>query len=451
MSLAAAVAAALLALPAAASAADYPPPSNPGATQSRPKGPFRTLTVCAPKGRKAKGCFRTIQRAVDKARAGDSVRLPNGTYRQSVRIVGARKRYLRLVGNTRRPGKVVLDGRTLKGGPKQNGVLVNGADEVTVKGITAQNFSGNGFFVVNATGYTLTRLQAFKTGVYGVYAFNSKGGTMSDSVAAWNNDAGFYIGQTPPQTKPIRSFVRNVVAYGNVIGFSGTNMRYVTITKSKWFNNGLGIVPNALDSEKFAPPEDNEIVGNEIFWNNFNYFKGAPFPLRQGATGDIPYPVGVGVMLFGGRRTRVTGNRIYGNYLVGVAAFEQILLKQQDAKDLVGNQVTGNDFGLGGEDLNGRDLAFDGSGRDNCFAPNTMRSPTLPEDGSTLAACPFSGTNAFSQSARETALQWALAGGPNNPDGAEANWLRHPHRPRAGYTPLEHYVRGRTAMRQPGP
>jgi hypothetical protein len=80
-----------------------------------------------------------------------------------------------------------------------------------------------------------------------------------------------------------------------------------------------------------------------------------------------------------------------------------------------------------------------------------MRSPTLPEDGSTLAACPFSGTNAFSQSARETALQWALAGGPNNPDGAEANWLRHPHRPRAGYTPLEHYVRGRTAMRQPGP
>ena len=74
--------------------------------------------------------------------------------------------------------------------------------------------------------------------------------------------------------------MRNVSAYGNVLGFSGTNMRYVTITKSKWFNNGLGIVPNALDSEKYAPPEDNVITDNDIFWNNFNYYTGAPFMLR---------------------------------------------------------------------------------------------------------------------------------------------------------------------------
>ena len=43
---------------------------------------------------------------------------------------------------------------------------------------------------------------------------------------------------------------RTSKAWGNVLGFSGTNMRYMTITKSRWFNNGAGIVPNALDSEK---------------------------------------------------------------------------------------------------------------------------------------------------------------------------------------------------------
>jgi len=33
----------------------------------------------------------------------------------------------------------------------------------------------NGFFVTNVVGYKLTHLVANKSGVYGVYAFNSKG------------------------------------------------------------------------------------------------------------------------------------------------------------------------------------------------------------------------------------------------------------------------------------
>ena len=97
---------------------------------------------------------------------------------------------------------------------------------------------------------------------------------MENSEASYNNDSGFYIGQTPKQTTPERSIVRNVKSFGNVLGFSGTNMRYVTITKSQWFNNGTGIVPNALDTEKYAPPEDNVITDNDIFWNNFNYYAG---------------------------------------------------------------------------------------------------------------------------------------------------------------------------------
>ena len=139
---------------------------------------------------------------------------------------------------------------------------------------------------------------------------------MENSQASYNSDSGFYIGQTPKQTTPERSIVRNVKSFGNVLGFSGTNMRYVTITKSQWFNNGTGIVPNALDTEKYAPPEDNVITDNDIFWNNFNYYAGAPFKQKKQAT-VTPYPVGVGVLLFGGRRTEVSHNRIYGNYLVG--------------------------------------------------------------------------------------------------------------------------------------
>jgi hypothetical protein len=219
-----------------------------------------------------------------------------------------------------------------------------------------------------------------------------------------------------------------------VLGFSGTNMRYVTITKSQWFNNGTGIVPNALDSEKFAPPEENIITNNDVFWNNFNYYKGAPFKLHKQATAT-PYPVGVGILLFGGRHNTVTGNRVYGNYLVGVGALKQVLLKQKDAADLIGNEVRDNQFGLNGTDLNGRELFYDGSGSDNCFGPNVGVQNTVPANGGTFAACPFTGANAFDQAAQSEAFNWSVD--PTH----EAFWIKHPHAPKAGITPLEDFTK----------
>jgi Right handed beta helix region len=418
-----------LALPGAALAGQYPPPSKP-TTQKPPKGPFHTLTVCK------KGCkYSTIQSAVNKAKAGDTVKVKSGTYREAVQITGASKRYLKLRGNPADPSKVVLDGARGKGVPRQNGVWVNGANQVTVDGFTAKHYNGNGFYVVNVDGYELNHLNATLVGVYGVYAFNSLGGVMENSEASYNSDSGFYIGQTPPQTKPKRSIVRNVRAFGNVLGFSGTNMRYVTITKSQWFNNGTGIVPNALDSEKYAPPKDNVITDNDVFWNNFNYYKGAPFKLRKQAT-STPYPVGVGILLFGGRRNQVTNNRVYGNYLVGIGALQQILLKQTSAADLVGNQVHDNVFGLGGADLNGRELFYDGTGSNNCFGPNVGVQNTTPASGSTFAPCPFTGANTPDNAAQTEAINWSV-GDPTH----EANWIRHPHAPKAGLTPLEHFTK----------
>jgi len=422
--------AATLVTAAPAAAGDYPAPGKPGAVQKKPKGPFKTLRVC-----KAKRCkYHTIQRAVNKAKAGDTIRVANGTYREGVRINGPKKRYIKLIGNAKDPSKVVIDVEGLKGAAPQNALLINGANEVTVKGFTATHYKGNGFFVTNTTGYTFANLRAVLGGVYGIYAFNTIGGTMRDSTAAWNNDGGFYIGQTPPQDKPVRTLVTNIESYGNVLGWSGTNMRYVTITRSRFYNNGTGMAPNALTSEKYPPEEDNVITGNDIFWNNFNYYRGAPFEVRPPSAESTPYPVGVGLILFGGRRNVVENNNIHGNYLVGVAALQQLLLKDKSAQDLIGNQVRNNTFGAGGTDLNGRDIFYDGNGSDNCFGPNTGVQSTLPEDGSTIVPCPFSGKNAFNQAAQAEAVEWAV-GDPTH----EAHWIVHPHAPIAGLTPLEHY------------
>jgi hypothetical protein len=421
----AALAAALLLTPAAAGAQTYPEPREPGKVAPKPKGPFETHTVCKQRGR----CdFRSIQKAVNAADAGDRISVRRGVYREAVTISGRKKRYLRLVGDRRNPRRVVLEG----GNRKQNGFFVNEADQVTIDGFMARNYRANGFFVTNAVGYKLTNLVAAKSGVYGVYAFNSKGGEMSDSEAYYHSDAGFYIGQTPQQSNPVRSIVRNVDSWGNPIGFSATNMRYVTITRSRFYNNGLGIVPNALDSEKFPPAEDNVITDNDVFWNNFNFHRGAPF--KPKTTGVVPLvPVGTGILLLGGRGHQVEGNRVFGNYLVGIAALESILVQETpEARALRGNRITGNEIGLGGEDRNGIDLAYDGNGAGNCWGPNTGVQVTLPDNPALFPACPFSGANAFDPDAQGRIVGFA---GP----AAVNAWVRHPHKPRPGVEPLELY------------
>jgi hypothetical protein len=413
------LAVALLA-PAGANAQTYPEPKEPGKVEPKPPRPYATHTVC-----KKDGCdFRTIQAAVNAADAGDTIKVRRGVYREAVRISGRKKRYLKLIGSPGRPGRVVLEGNDRK----QNGIAVNDADEVTVNGFKARNYRANGFFFTNLNGYTMNHLIARETGVYGLYAFNTIGGRILNSEAYYVNDGAFYIGQTPPQDKPVQTLVRNVDGWGSPIGFSATNMRYVTITKSRFYNNAVGIVPNALDSEKFPPPEDNVMVDNDIFWNNYNFHEGKPpfTPPPASATGSL-VPIGTGILLLGGRDHRIENNRIFGNFLTGIAAIDGILLQKNPlAVSLDRNIVRDNAFGLGGTDLNGRDVTYDGSGTGNCFtlAPTDT---AFPADRSTVASCSTASVN---NDARMQMLGWTG-------QGALSGWVKHDHPAKKGFKPLE--------------
>jgi len=428
---------AALILPALASAVDYPPPANPAPPSPRPGG-SATLKVCAKGGK-----YKTIQAAVKAARSGDTIKICDGTYKeaatttQAVQIEGAVKNRIKLVGNVKDPSKVVIDAAG-----KLNGIIINSANDVTLQGITAKNYFSNGFFAVNVNGYVMDHLRAFggsKTGSnsYGLYAFNSIGGTMTNDEAYYNTDAGFYIGQTPVQTKPKRSIIKNISSWGNVLGWSGTNMRYVTITKSFFFNNGTGVVPNALLSELWAPEEDNVISDNDIYWNNYNYYKASAFPKVTPGTGGIPYPVGIGLLLFGGRTQTVSNNRVFGNWGAGIGLIDQLTMTRSDAEcdakhptcfsdaktigdkpwKLLNNRVTGNIMGNGGKDLNGRDLAYDGSGSGNCFSDNKLSGGVVgntPEFGAAaFPACNPVGqpgpANVLNEAAQGEAINWALA------------------------------------------
>ena len=383
------------------------------------------------------GCpYKTIQKAVDASGKGDTVTVKPGTYKEGVIVVGHKHDKLTLKGNSGQPSKVKLMGKGLHGDPSQNAVAINKADGVTLDGFYAQDFKSNGFYVSDANGYKFTNLVARRDGAYGLFAFNSFGGSMTKSTASEFNDSGFYVGQTPVQKKPKRTTISKVTAFLNVLGYSGTNSRYVDIKNSQWYNNGAGIVPNSLDSELFPPNEDNTVSGNRVFWNNFNYYLGAPFKKAKTevAAGEIPFPVGVGVLLFGGRGNKVSNNQIYGNWLAGFAMLDAFQLKAVGDRQLMNNQITNNVFGLGGTDLNGRDIAYDGGGTGNCFDGNQGVTTVFPADGSTIVSCTTPPTpTTFVESARTEALSWAVD--PNH----ESGWIPHEHAPQPGLTPIEHF------------
>jgi hypothetical protein len=425
ITVAAVVAALAVALPATASAQgqSYPPPSNPGSVQKKPKGPFKTLRV----GKRER--YKTIQSAVNAAKPGDTIRIRPGVYRESVRVNGARKRYIKIIGDPRRPHRVVLEGSNRL----QNGIQVNGADAVTIRGIKARRYRANGFFVINVTGYAMDRLIAELPGTYGLYAFNSKGGSMTNSLSYLAADGSYYVGQTPAQTNPQRTIIRNVIGWGSVIGYTGTNSRYVTVTNSKFFNNAVGVAPNSLDSEKFPPNESNVFRGNEVFWNNFDVYRGKP-PYKPNRSEDFVYPAGTGIFLLSGRDNIFENNKVYGNFLMGMGVSQNPFLEPAEAQDLLRNRFNGNVFGKGGTDLNGRDAVYSTNGTGNCFSNNEGMTNNIPADPAKFPACPFDGKNPEDPAGLLELAGWATGNSPTYRQG----WIAREHAPRPdGIVPID--------------
>ena len=107
------------------------------ARSGKSHGKGKTLTVCK------KGCgYKSIQKAINAATGKDTIRVKKGKYREGVQIIGSRYDGLKLIGDPKHRDRVVLDGKGVKGGDAQNAVLINNADDVTVRGFHAEQLQG---------------------------------------------------------------------------------------------------------------------------------------------------------------------------------------------------------------------------------------------------------------------------------------------------------------------
>ncbi|MGZ4706108.1 MAG: right-handed parallel beta-helix repeat-containing protein, partial [Acidimicrobiales bacterium] len=175
----------------------------------------------------------TIQSAVDAASPGDLILVSPGVYHEAVDVTTD---YLDIRGTDR--NTVILDGTF----QLENGVRVLSAKGVAVENMTARNYTGNGFFWTGVEGYRGSYLTSFRTGNYGLYAFDSTKGQFDHSYASGSPDAGVYIGQC----QPCDAVISEVTSEHNGLGYSGTNSGgNLLIVNSIFRHNRAGIVPNS--------------------------------------------------------------------------------------------------------------------------------------------------------------------------------------------------------------
>ena len=386
------------------------------------------------------GCkYRTVQAGANaagkwqkKTKRKATVRVQPGTYVEGVLLHGKDTRFdfdnLTIMGvkankdplaNAR---KVVLEGenaKTVVEGtpgwfpgdaktiPANNAIEGRSIVGLKMKNMWARNYQNNTFFVwasnVEADNelcadFVMDNLVSSDTRAYGLFSRNCFGGKFLNSEG-WNHgDSTLYIGETPCddydwnnrsnsappcQADPNWTIVRNVKSHQNSLGYSGTNSKYVKITDSAFYNNGIGLVPNTLDSEKFEPNGWLIIENNDIFWNNYNYYSTNSTVDTVIGNGN---PIGIGVELYGSDGVIVRNNNIFGNEQWGAATHSGPELfginDNDDAKNL-NNAFIGNNMGRNGLDPNGNaDFFSDYSGGGNCWSGNTPGSVFAPGNGS---------------------------------------------------------------------
>jgi nitrous oxidase accessory protein NosD len=260
------------------------------------------------------GPGQSIQAAINAARPGETVFVEPGVYHQSVQI---RKNGITLRGSGAFHGGTVLVppkhfpkslcneafGPTgvcilAKSVNPKTGAVLKTVRNVTVTGLLVTGFPGNGVFGYGTVGLKVTRVVAINDGGYGISRFVSSKTLFADDTAIGNDEAGFYVGDSPQAD----TVVRDDQAFGNQFGIFVRHARHVLVSDNVVSGNCQGIL--VLDDGQKGGAGNVTVQYNRVF-NNNKFCK---------KSGDTPVDTkGGGILLLGATHTLVTHNSVTGN------------------------------------------------------------------------------------------------------------------------------------------
>ena len=351
------------------------------------------------------GCdYRTIQDAVDDTGKKAVINVHPGTYREGVRGLRAPARRADDPGDrSKNAKKVVLEGKQRQGSRRPAGQQRDRGRPrsttlrvINLTGPATTSPTGSSF--IDCDGYLMKNLRASFNRAYGLFAFNCIGGRMTKSVGWGQGDSAYYVGETPAQNKPKWTKLDHLDGHENVLGYSGTNSKYVKITKSNFYNNGVGVVPNTLDSERFEPTATGIIEKNNIFWNNFNYF--LPNSRVKTVSNGLGRSRGPDDQVPDRRRASCcseptagssANNKIFGNFKVGRWAISDPFNEGDNAISRNNQFVNNADGPQRHRHERASTSSTTAAGSGNCFAGNvssTFDPSATPRPPSLYPTCP---------------------------------------------------------------
>jgi hypothetical protein len=317
--------------------------------------------------------FPTISDAVDDATPGDLILVAPGTYKESV-IVDVKDVTVR--GESR--NGTIIDGE----GIRPYGV-VGIADGTRVENLTTHSHLYYGVLITGvhtkdgpeargATGYapfdpeefpplqrfSVDHVTAYNNGLYGIYAFNSQQGSITNSYASGSADSGIYVGQC----RDCGTLVSGNVAERNAIGFENANASdSVVLTGNRFSANRVGMTVISNYQEAFTPQHGNLIAGNVITDNN-----------SDSSPSHAEGAFGVGIGIEGGQDNVFTSNLVTGHTVAG------LVVSNTEDLPATGNRIEKSTFSA-----NGIDVANTSSERSpatgNCAVDTPLTSLVPPE------------------------------------------------------------------------
>jgi parallel beta-helix repeat protein len=305
---------------------------------------------------------------VARAAPHSTILVRAGTYRESVVV---RVPDLVIRGEDR--FRTILDG----GDEDLTGISVEGFGEVTIRDLTIRNYRGSGIALDGVTGYAIERVDLIKDRTVGIDAIGSYEGVVQDVFVWGSGDSGIRIAGC----FACSTVVRSAQSRWSYLGLSIVNATGVVVSESRFVHNGVGVAAIAAADRPFAPGSGVSIVGNVVRNNDYGSVPAAGISEISGI------PFGTGIWIAGTANAAVSSNVVQGNDRYGILVSRSL----DRLVDPVNATVSTNQIDGAG----GLDLAWDGTGRDNCFEANSFEGATGPPEVEARYPCgarPFEGT-----------------------------------------------------------